>query len=380
MWAVLLALPAVAAFPRFEPQEVATDLSIGYAVLAPDLNGDGKPDLLVVDKHRVVWYENPSWKPRVVLQGKTAPDNVCAAVADLDGDGQLDIVLGAGWKPADTRTPGTLQWLRRGKSLDDEWALFPIPCDEPTVHRVRVTADRHLIVAPLHGRDCTAKGNWTDGRPVRLLRYPLPTDPTRPEAWRPEVLPFAGYTVHNFTETPSGGLLVGKHGGMTGLTRMKDGGFGEQNLGWDSRGASEVAIHGDIVNAPADTLTATVEPWHGNTVVAYVGPKRRRVLLDDKLRWGHAVKLADLDGDGRPEVVAGVRDDPAKGDAFTDRRGVRVYRSTDGWKTRDRLLVDPGGVAVEDLAVADLDADGRSDLVAVGRQTRNLRIYWNRKP
>ena len=126
-------------------------------------------------------------------------------------------------------------------------------------------------------------------------------------------------------------------------------------------------------------LMAAVEPWHGNTVVLYT-PLAQRTVLDDKLRWGHAIKLADLDGDGKPEVIAGVRDDPAKGDTFTDRRGVRVYRSTDDWKTWTRHPIDPGGVAVEDLAVADLDGDGRLDLVAVGRQTKNLKVYWSREP
>ena len=29
------------------------------------------------------------------------------------------------------------------------------------------------------------------------------------------------------------------------------------------------------------------------------------------------------------------------------------------------------------MNVADLDGDGRIDLVAVGRQTHNIRIYWN---
>jgi hypothetical protein len=33
---------------------------------------------------------------------------------------------------------------------------------------------------------------------------------------------------------------------------------------------------------------------------------------------------------------------------------------------------------VEDLAAADLDNDGRPDIVAVGRATHNVRIYWNR--
>src|SRR5436305_11667026 len=107
---------AVAADPpivRFQMQEIAKDLSIGYAVAVADINGDGKPDIVVVDKHRVLWYENPTWKPHLILQGKTRPDNVCLAVLDVDGDGQLDIVLGADWKPFNTKAGGTLQWLKR---------------------------------------------------------------------------------------------------------------------------------------------------------------------------------------------------------------------------------------------------------------------------
>ena len=36
-----------------------------------------------------------------------------------------------------------------------------------------------------------------------------------------------------------------------------------------------------------------------------------------------------------------------------------------------------GGVAVEDLAVGDLNGDGKPDIVAVGRATKNVKIYWN---
>src|SRR5437868_15169226 len=45
--------------PKFRVQEIDTGLSIGYAVQVADLNGDGKPDILVVDQSKVVWYENP---------------------------------------------------------------------------------------------------------------------------------------------------------------------------------------------------------------------------------------------------------------------------------------------------------------------------------
>ena len=41
-------------------------------------------------------------------------------------------------------------------------------------------------------------------------------------------------------------------------------------------------------------------------------------------------------------------------------------------------MLDEGGVACEDLTVADLDGDGRPEIIAVGRQSHNLKIYWNK--
>ena len=57
---------------------------------------------------------------------------------------------------------------------------------------------------------------------------------------------------------------------------------------------------------------------------------------------------------------------------------MRIYKATDGKGAKwQRHIIEDGGVAVEDLAAADLDDDGRIDIVAVGRQTKNARIYWN---
>ena len=113
------------AFPRFRMQEIETGLKVGYAVLLVDVNGDGKKDIVVVDTNRVVWYENPTWKRRTIIEGQTRPDNVCIAAHDIDGDGQLDFALGADWKPFNTKSGGTLQWLKRGKTLDEPWTDVP---------------------------------------------------------------------------------------------------------------------------------------------------------------------------------------------------------------------------------------------------------------
>ena len=122
---------------------------------------------------------------------------------------------------------------------------------------------------------------------------------------------------------------------------------------------------------------ATVEPWHGNQIVVYEQGKRE--VIDDHLRWGHAVKFLTQGAIRSSMLVAGVRDDPnpKAGDSFTERRGVRLYkRDPDGKWTRH--IIEDGGVAVEDLVVADLNGDHRPDIVAVGRATGNCRIYWNR--
>src|SRR5262249_12031148 len=155
---------AQVAFPRFKVQEIESGLKVGYAVLLVDVNHDRKKDIVVVDTTRVVWYENPTWKRRTVIDQQTKPDNVCIAAYDIDG--LVALALGADWKPFNTKAGGTLQWLKRGKTLEEPWTVYPIDT-EPTVHRIRfadVDGDGkpELVVGPLMGRGSSAKSNWMD--------------------------------------------------------------------------------------------------------------------------------------------------------------------------------------------------------------------------
>jgi FG-GAP repeat len=56
---------------------------------------------------------------------------------------------------------------------------------------------------------------------------------------------------------------------------------------------------------------------------------------------GYAVTTGDVNGDGRTDVI------------------------------------DDGGMATEDLVVADLNGDKQPDIIASGRATHNVKIYWN---
>ncbi|MBX9623170.1 MAG: VCBS repeat-containing protein [Gemmataceae bacterium] len=402
--------PAAPGFPKFQPQEIDARLGIGYGVVVADLNGDGKPDLAVADKAEVVWYENPGkdpgtapWKKRVIT-AKTKGDHVALTAVDLDGDGRPELIVVGAWGPHGHPVPNPVYWLKAGKAADDEWAVHTIPNDEPSVHRVRaVDADgdnkvETLVLVPLMGRDATEKANWLDGRPVRIVAYPLPKDPTAAGVWKPAVISEDLHVVHGASWTGAGKLAAASYEGLTELSPAAAGrwaavrvGEGNQATPRGSRGASEVGT-GTILRNDPDGKTflydvyATVEPWHGNQVVVYPnasdGRKARdRHVVDERLSGGHGVVFADLDGDQVDELVVGVREDPdpKAGDTHTERYGVRVYKAADRTGTKwNRLLVDEGGVAVEDLTVADLDADGKLDIVAVGRYTRNVKIYWNK--
>ena len=95
-----------------------------------------------------------------------------------------------------------------------------------------------------------------------------------------------------------------------------------------------------------------------------------RTVLDSTLADGHALWVADVDGDGDDEVFAGHRG--------KDHR-VSMYdldRTSGKW-TRTVLDRD---IAAQDLRGGDLDGDGTPDVVAVGGATHNVVWYRFRRP
>jgi hypothetical protein len=118
-------------------------------------------------------------------------------------------------------------------------------------------------------------------------------------------------------------------------------------------------------------LLATVEPWHGKSIMIYAERPGlwARTVIESELTGGHALGWGDFDSDGSDELAAGWRDAP--------KPGVAIYAVDREGALRSKTLIDDGGMATEDLVVADLNGDKRPDIVASGRATRNVKIYWN---
>src|SRR5215468_786720 len=169
----VVALGAKGAEPRFRAVEIDSKIEIGYGVTVADVDGDGKPDIVLADKKQFVWYRNPGWEKFVLAENLTKQDNVCIAARDIDGDGKAEIAVGAEWNPGDTVNSGAVFYLVAPKDRTQKWEAVQLP-HEPTVHRMRWVQDTSgkfdLIVAPLHGR-----GNKDgQGAGVRILAYKMP--------------------------------------------------------------------------------------------------------------------------------------------------------------------------------------------------------------
>ncbi|MBT7982528.1 MAG: hypothetical protein HN584_08170, partial [Akkermansiaceae bacterium] len=79
----------------------------------------------------------------------------------------------------------------------------------------------------------------------------------------------------------------------------------------------------------------------------------------------------DVLGAGDLQVIAGWRNPDKNGKV-----GIRIYEEEDkGWKSH---TLDDNGIACEDLKLSDLNGDGKLDVIAAGRATKNVVIYWNR--
>jgi hypothetical protein len=135
-----------------------------------------------------------------------------------------------------------------------------------------------------------------------------------------------------------------------------------------ARGSSEIGVG----KVGGKRFLATIEPWHGDQVAVYTeaapGELWARHVIDTSFNSGHALLVADLDGDGNDEIIAGYRN-----------RGTSLYvyyaadSSGVNW---ERQLLD-NEMSTSCLAIADINGDGRPDVVAVGTSTANVKWYEN---
>jgi len=358
---------------RFVEHTIATGLKGGYQVIAADLNHDGKPDLIALASGmpELVWFENPGWERHVIVDHQVHMIN-CAAW-DTDGDGIPEIALASQFANQAKDSVGVLSILKHNGDPRNPWTATEID-RLPTSHRLRwadidASGRTVLVNAPLAG----AKAGAPDYRDhVPLVFY-------RPGEWRRELISDQnegvehGIYVVDWDGNGREAILTASFVGIDLFRYGKDGRWTRTAISpgdpapWPKSGASDVAVG----RLGKQRFLAAIEPWHGNEVAIY-HPRQgewQRQMIDDSLVSGHTIWTADLTGDGRDEVVAGFR---GKG------QSVVIYYPQDLTGTRwSKHVLDSGGMAASACAIADLNGDGRPDIACIGSATANLKWYEN---
>ena len=294
-----------------------------------DLRGDGKPAIAVGTTDGNVYAVDLDGRVRQGWpQNAGAKLDSSPALGDLDGDGFLEVVIGAG-APAPTNQPGGIfAWRHTGQLLpgfpfrtDDSRAIldgFPDGVrGTPALCDLDNDGALEIVVGAF---DSVIYALRQDGRPVvgwpRFIRDTIHSSPA-----------CADLDGDGFLEVVIG---VDSHR--------------EPTLGSQDGGALYVYGHDGVVKAGW--------PQYVNQVI-----------------WS-SVALGDLDGDGRLEIVHG----SGLFTGYPDPRGfeVNAWRS-DGTKMPG-WPVPTGGRVFSSPALADLDGDGKLE-VLVGCQDGKLYAF-----
>jgi hypothetical protein len=369
-------------FVGFDKTVLDEDMRGGYGVEVADVDGDGRSDIiaLATNPAQLVWYRNPGWEKFTI--STVAQGNIDSAPHDIDNDGDLDLVLASEFDLNASTEGGMLHWLENpgNPAVEQEWPMHFIDA-VPTSHRIKwgdVNGDGKLELINLPIIGVGATGPEYDVN-LQLKAYSIPVD-LDVEHWpgvvldqslqlshglqifdwdadgRDDILTASLYGVHLFQ--------LARRGQAVARTWIA---AGSRDGERPRLGSSEI----DVGQLDGTRFVATIEPWHGNEVVVYTKGDSElwdRAVIATEFANGHGLLTADLNNDGRDEIVAGGRGEPYQ---------LAILRYNVAAAAWDRIDLDDGNMALSGIVIEDFNADGFADIVGIGAGSHNVIYYQN---
>ncbi len=370
---------------EFRTHVIEADIPGGYAVVVTDINNDGKPDVLGMTSRikELPWYENPSWERHVVIENMNGMVNMAAH--DVNGDGIPEISIENEFSMVAAKSQG-LVWLLEHQGGDPRkpWKATQVDALTTSHHIAWADVDgdgkKELINGPLIGADALPP-KYEDQVPLVYYQVPSELDGKWERLLIDDQLNGVLHRVRvvQWDNDKREELLTA---GFDGIYLHDPVGEGKK-VSWKNTqlstghepmpttaGSSDVAMG----NLNKTRMLASVEPWHGHQVVVYTEDKsgdwERRVIFEG-LTEGHEVCVGDFNGDGRDDIVAG---DRARGKVATSHVFYAQNDAGTDWEHRE---LDHLGMSASGCAVADINSDGRLDIVQIGGATKNIKWYEN---
>ena len=331
------------------------DLGASESCTFADINGDGNPDIVSGE----YWYEAPTWKKhsfRTVPYTNMYVDSFSLLPLDVNGDGKIDLIDCAWFAKK-------LWWMKNPGRPDVEWEEHVIEEGHNVEFAFLVdlenTGKKRDVLPEFGGKDDPL--TWYEphaGRFVNHIVSPMSyghgigagdvngdgrTDILTPKGW---------FEAPPDPHTGTWKFHSGFDLGATGFIYVLD-------------------VNGDGRN---DLVTTMAHDYGFFWMEQNADGSWTKHIIDDSWAGGHAMTMVDLNGDGKMDFLTGKRFMAHNGHDNGEREPLGIYwyeyvRGTDGKIEWIKHVIDYGGRTGGgmQIPVADLYGNGRLDFAVAGK-------------